>query len=140
MRFPAIAAVGLAALGIGACGPAGTDTSKFTGEQRDVAKVVADLRTAGERRKPDDICNNLLTTELQNQIKAAGASCAAEMKKAIEDADGFDLQVKSVRVSGTSAVADIHSSDAGKGVTRSFSFTKQGGKWRIANLGTPVAG
>ena len=136
MDSRALAGLGFAALSLAACGPATTNTAKFTGEQRNVAQVVADLQKDGQGNKADDICTDLLSKDLQERIKAAGSTCGAEMKKAIQDADGFELDVRTVTVNGSSATAVIHGSDQGKGVTRTFTFVKQADGWRIKDFGS----
>jgi hypothetical protein len=135
MRIGALAAVGIAAVSLAACGTKSTNVSQFSGEQKNVAQVVAALQKDGQQSKPDDICSKLLASSLQERIKAAGSSCGAEMKKAIDDADAFDLEVRTVDVNGNSATATVHGSDQGKGVTRTFQFTKEGGQWRISDFG-----
>ena len=121
------------------CGQAGSSSSSasktFSGEEKQVADTVDKLASDGRSRKAAKICDELLATDLQNQIKAANASCADEMEKAIEDADGFDLQVTDVTVSGASARAQVKSTDRGKDVVRTFQFAKEQGGWRIKSFG-----
>ena len=58
------------------------------------------------------------------------------MKKAIEDVDQFDLEVDDVTVSGSTATAQVRSTDRDKKVVRTFRFIRQGnGDWRIDSFG-----
>src|SRR3954454_17983824 len=123
------------ALAAGGCGQAST-AGKFTGEKETVATVVEDLQSDGQRKKADDICANLLTTALQDKVKAGSSSCAAEMKKALHDADAFDLDVQDVTVNGTTATARVKGKDEGDGVLRTFELEKVGADWRIASFGS----
>jgi hypothetical protein len=125
----------VAALVAAGCGQA-SSAGKFTGQDEVVATVVEDLQRAGERQKADDICNNLLTTALQSKVAAAGKTCAAEMKKAIEDADAFELEVQDVTLSGTTATARVKGTDEGDGVLRTLKLQKVGGTWRIDDFGS----
>ena len=58
------------------------------------------------------------------------------MKKAIEDADAFDLEVQDVTISGTKATAREKGPDEGDGVLRTLALQKVGGAWRIDSFGS----
>jgi hypothetical protein len=135
MRPLAALLVACASLGLAACGQAST-AGTFTGEEKSVEGVIEDLQQAGKRQKADDVCNTLLTAALQAKVAAAGKSCGAEMKKAIEDADAFDLEVQDVTISGTKATARVKGPDEGDGVVRTMTLQKVGGAWRIDSFGT----
>lgn len=130
----------LVALALGGCTQAGggggaTNAKDFSGEEAKVAGVVSDLADDGSKRKPDAICNDLLASSLQQQIASAGSKCVTEMRKAIEDADGFDLKVADVSVDGKRARAQVKSTGKADAVTRTFAFVAEGGKWRISSFG-----
>ncbi|HEY7073909.1 MAG TPA: hypothetical protein VH418_01005 [Solirubrobacteraceae bacterium] len=123
-----------AALAAGGCGAAQTNSSsKFKGEQGQVAKVVDDLSSAGQKKDAAKICNSILSQSLVAQIKAAGADCQQEMKKAIDDADSYDLQVQSVTINGNQAQAKVRQGK--KGPFATFEFVKENGGWRATSLG-----
>ena len=124
-----------ALLGLGACGAA-SSTGDFTGEEEVVATVVEDLQRYGSRREADSICDDLLTTELQNAVKAGNATCASELKKALNDSDAFELEVQDVTVTGTRATARVRGTDEGEGVLRTLQFEKVGQDWRISSFGS----
>ena len=129
-RLPVIAA----ALVLSACSTAQTSSSpKFTGAQKDVADLVDKLATAGRRRDAATICNDILAKQLLTQLKSAGGDCETEMKDAIADATDYDLQVRSVKVSGNSATAQVRQGNHGKVAT--FTFVKESGGWRASDLG-----
>jgi hypothetical protein len=134
----ALAVTPLVALALAGCGQSSSSSSSsdFSGEEAKVAKVIDDLSSDGKDRKPADICDELLAASLKQRITSAGGKCATEMRKAIEDADGFDLTVKDVNVTGKSATAQVRSTDDGKTLTRTFSLKAEGGKWRIEKFGT----
>src|SRR4051794_782693 len=112
-----------------------TSTSGFKGQEKAVAQKVADLADDGQRKKAADICANVVAGSLRSKIAAAGSSCAQEMKKAIDDADGFSLDVTDVTVTGNQATAKVKGTSAGKDVIRTFSFVKESGGWRISGFG-----
>src|SRR4051794_10381913 len=122
-------AVAVLAPALAPCGAASSGTaSSFTGEQGNVAKVVDDLAAAGRTRNADKICTDILSKQLADRLKATGGDCATEMKRALDDASDYDLQVRSVKVNGTTATAQVRQGDAGKVAT--FTFVKEGGGWR----------
>ena len=125
----------LAALALAGCGaqaqPSSVDKFKDPEEQA-VAQKVEDLQDAGESRKPEDICSDILAGSLVQQLEAAGVKCADEMEKAIDDADDFDLEVQDVNVSGSTATAEVRRGDEGPTVT--MEFTKENGQWRATSL------
>ena len=124
-----------AALALSACSSTATSSSpvKFTGAQKDVADVVEQLSTAGRRRDAKTICDEILAKQLLAELKTAGGDCETEMKNAIQDASDYDLQVRSVKVSGNNATAQVRQGDDGKVAT--FTFVKEGGGWRASALG-----
>jgi hypothetical protein len=123
----------LALLVLAGCG-AEEDSSidRFQGADREVAQKVEDLQEAGEGRNPEDICSNILSRTLVDQLEAAGTTCADEMDKAIDDADDFDLEVLDVTVSGNEATVRVRRGDDGPETT--FEFAREGGQWRATSL------
>ena len=121
-------------LPLAGCGAARESSeSKFSGEQAKVAQVVDDLASAGRSDHPYTICSDILSKQVVAELKSAGGNCEAEMKSAIEDASDFDLQVRSVKVTGNSATAQVRQGDKGKVLT--YSFVKENGDWRATALG-----
>jgi hypothetical protein len=130
------AAVLVAALGVAGCSTTGSSSSstKFTGAQGDVAKVVSDLQQDGQRKDANKICAQILSRRLVDQLSQAGTSCEQEMKKAIQDADDFDLNVQKVTVNGSNATAVVRRGD--NGPTATFRFVREGGTWKATDFGT----
>ena len=132
MRFAVALLLVLALAGCTSQG-ATSSVNKFTNtDQRAVAQKVEDLETAGKRNKPDDICSSILAKQLVDQLDAAGTDCPTEMKKAIEDASDFDLEVLKVTITGTTATAEVK---RGKdGPTEAMKFAEENGQWRATSL------
>jgi hypothetical protein len=135
MRVTVALLASCAAVALAACGQAST-AGDFAGEEETVASVIEDLESSGKRREADSVCDDLLTQALQDEVKAGSSSCAAEMKKALEDADAFDLEVQDVTVSGTKATAKVEGADEGDGVVRTLELEKVGADWRISSFGS----
>lgn len=120
---------------VAGCGTQSQKSSadKFTnGDEKAVAQQVEDLEAAGRRGKADDICSNILSKTLVDQLDSAGTTCATEMKKAIDDANEFNLTVEKVTITGSDATAEVKQGDDGP--TETMKFTKEGGQWRATAL------
>lgn len=135
MRRIALIAVALA-LPLAACG--GTQTSdsgtEFKGDQAAVAEVVDRLAAAGRAGDAEKICTEVLSKQLVTELKSAGGECVTEMDRAIDDASDFNLTVRSVKVNGTTATAQVRQGDSGANAT--FTFVKEGNAWRASSLGS----
>jgi PBP1b-binding outer membrane lipoprotein LpoB len=129
-RFALAVLVVLALSGCAQAQPSSVD--KFTGAEAEVAQKVEDLEKAGKTNKPDDICSDILAKALVDQLKAGGTDCSTEMKKAIEDADDFDLEVLDVNITGTTATARVRR--GGDGPTETMQFTRENKQWRATAL------
>ena len=124
-----------AALALSACGTASSSNDvKFTGAQQDVADVVDKLASAGQRHNASAICDDILSKQLVAELKSAGGNCEDEMKDAISDATDYDLQVRSVKIEGNNASAQVRQGDKGKVAT--FTFVKENGDWRASSFGS----
>jgi hypothetical protein len=131
---PLVAILGVLVLaGCGAAQEESSSVEKFkSGDERVVAQKIEDLQEAGSRRDPEKICAEILARSLVQELEAAGASCTDEMKKAIEDADDYALDVREVTVSGSTATATVRRGDDGP--TETMEFTREGGDWRATSL------
>jgi hypothetical protein len=116
------------------CGAAAEPSSveKFKGDERAVAQKIEDLQQAGDRRDPEQICTEILAKSLVTQLEAAGVTCEDEMRKAIEDADDYQLDVREVTISGTTATAEVQRGEDGP--TETMEFTREGSEWRATAL------
>jgi hypothetical protein len=125
-----LAAAGLAT----GCGSSGSNSSSdFSGVKKDVANTIEDLESAGRKSDQARICRDLLTSTLIDTIRSGGQSCDSAISDALDDADTFDLTVKSVTVSGSTATAVVDSKK--KSTNDTFKLAKEGGRWKIASLG-----
>ena len=114
------------------CGAAETTSSgNFSGAEGDVAEVVQDLRSAGQRKDGDEICSKLLARSLVSRLDASGTACRQEMTKAAREADEFALDVRDVTVTGDQATARVQRPD---GPTATFRFVRESGRWKISEL------
>jgi hypothetical protein len=113
----------VAGLAVG-CGPATSNSaSDFTGVKKDVATTVDE----------GEICTNLLASSLIQQIQSGGQTCKLAVSHALDDADTFDMTVKSVTVTGSNATAVVDSKH--KDTNDTFKLVKEGDRWKLASLG-----
>jgi hypothetical protein len=124
-------------LALGACGQAEKDSAKdFQGEQKAVAQTVEDLQTASRKGDEGKICSRLLAPALVQKIKTASdGTCESVLKDALRDVDAFELQVKKVAISGTTATATVTSDTGPKDRTDTLQLVKVGSDWKISTLG-----
>jgi hypothetical protein len=109
------------------------DSAKdFKGEQQAVASTVEDLQTAAKDRKGTTICADLITAELRDKISST--DCSKVVKDAVRDTDEVDLKVKTVKITGDTAVATVQEKTGGDGRTRTVELQKVAGRWRISAL------
>ena len=111
-------------------------TGAFQGEQREVAKAIANLQsdvTAGDQRK---ICSNDLASEVVARLDAARGGCRAVIKEQLSEIDSSDLRIDSIQLSVAgaqrTASARVRSVYGGKTTSSTLSLLKQGGKWKIS--------
>ena len=126
-----LAAAGLAT----GCGAAGSNsTTGFTGVKKDVAQTVEDLESAARSSDEGKICRDLLATTLIDTLRTADhKSCNSAISDALDDADTFDLTVKTVTVTGTNATAVVDSKR--RSTNDTFKLEKVGTRWKIASFG-----
>ena len=124
------------ALLVMACGAAPEKSeNKFKNtDQAAIAKLVDDLASAGRAGNASKICTEILAKQLVDELKQAGGNCEQELKRAIDDAQDFDLQVDNVKVTGSTATAQVRQGKTKKVAT--FAFVKEKAGWRASALGS----
>jgi len=104
---------------------------------------VDDLQDAGRDKDGDAVCV-LLAADLIKKIRATAGgkvSCAEAVDDALDDADSFDIDVKSVKIDGTTATAVVESKENDDEIRDTLSFVKEqaGGspprtRWKLSAL------
>ena len=134
MRRTLIAA--LIALPVAGCGGTSGDGAKdFQGESKAVAQTIQDLEQAGSRRDGTKICRDLLASALTRQLIEAGSDCRRTVEDSLKDADAYDLEVRDVKVSGTTARAQVRAEAGDRKQDATVALVKERGRWRISDLG-----
>jgi len=122
----------LCAASLAACGAAQeTSVDEFSGAQREVAQLVADLSSAAADGDAAEICSARLTTQFADRLKAGTRTCTQELEQALGDADDFSLEVQEVVVTGARAAARVRD---GEGRSRVLDAVRVGTGWRLAGI------
>ncbi len=125
-------AILVAALLLSGCAAQESGSTKLTGEAARVAKVVDELGSSARTKKADEICERLLTPALAKQVAAGGSDCTDELTKAIDDADDYVVDVRAVKVTGSTATARVEDGTEG---FRTLELVREGADWRISSFG-----
>jgi hypothetical protein len=132
-RLHASVTLAAVAIALGGCTATPPSSSKnFQGAERDVAKVVDDISTAGRGGDPEKLCNEIFTAELANRFKAGNSTCVDEVEKAMRDVNDYDIEVTDVTVTGNTATAKVKQGKEGR--TGTFGFERVGNAWRASSL------
>ena len=133
MRTSVIALCSLLLIAAG-CGEAGSSAEDFDGQQRAVAEVIEDLQEASVDDEPRVICEDLLARSL---LRTVGNGCARAVDQALKDADTYELDVKDVRITGTTARARVEAGREGDQV-ETIDLVREGRAWKISRLAGPA--
>jgi len=115
------------------CTAQNSDTAKFSGEEQKVADTVEDLQTAGQDGDPRRICRGILAEDVVKKLEKSGSTCEKTIDRALDDADNYELEVKEVTVTGTSATAEVEA--GAKNEKATLKLVKSGPDWRVQSLG-----
>lgn len=122
----------LCAVVLGACGAAEeSSVEEFSGAEREVAQLIADLSSAAGDADGAQICSAVLTSQFADRLKAGSRTCTQELDDALTDADEFTLDTQDVAVAGTRATARVENRE---GQPRTVDLVREGTDWRIAAI------
>ncbi len=130
-RLACLLALVATVAGCGAQGAAGGD---FEGTEREVADVLEDLQETAQAGDEQRVCT-LLARELVQRLQQGGVPCPRAVSAALDDADTFEVSVRDVQVSGTTATARIAPGTAEDAPVDTVRLVREGANWRIASLG-----
>jgi hypothetical protein len=129
-----LCAAGLA-VGFAACGTT-VATSKFKGEQHDVAQTISNLQSdvkAGDQQK---VCTNDLAAAVVARLNAAPGGCKQVLKGQLTQIDNADATVESVQITAAkrTAIAKVKSIYNGKKRVKAVSLVFEAGKWKVLSV------
>jgi hypothetical protein len=114
---------------------ASKNSEDYKGEEQAVAQVIDDLSKAGRDQDGKEVCTALLAPDVADRLKQGAQTCQDIVEDQLSDANVFDLDVKSIKVNGDTATAQVESQFDGKDATRTLRFRKVGTTWRIQSIG-----
>jgi Putative lumazine-binding len=125
---PVAAPLCIAALAVLGCG-------KSDAEQ--VRAAVTDFRTATDERDYGHICKDLLAKDLVRRLHGLGLPCETALAKYLSATRKPKITVKTVKVKGRTARANVRSSAEGQAASdNTLELVQEDGRWRIASLGS----
>ena len=140
-RLPAAALAVCAALAAGGCGAATTSSAGSfpKGPEHDVAQVIDSFSSAASTHDPKKICDSILTSTLAASLRSGADDCQKVVGHQLDDTDSFDVTVQkgSVRISGSSATAQVKSLCNGSDRLDTITLTHESAGWRIAGIQSP---
>jgi hypothetical protein len=133
-RVHALVTIALAGVALTGCTQQQTSAGDFKGAEGDVAAVVDDLASAARSGDGDEICTRIVSSTFAEEL-AAGDTCKKEVERAVADANDFDLEVRDVTVTGTTATAQVRQGDGSDAKTATFEFERGSDGWRATSFG-----
>lgn len=133
-------AVLVSLIGAGCASQSQDSAGDFSGEERAVAQTIEDLQEAGGDQDAEKICNDIVTSQLAEQLSGGKGKtgCADRLDTSLEDVDQAELSVEDVTVSGTTATARVEQGTGDQTLMTTMKLEKVGPIWRVADLGTPA--
>jgi hypothetical protein len=131
--LPLLCAAPLAA-GLGACGKS-VSTSSFQGEQRQVARRIADFQSDATAADEKKVCANDLAAAVVGKL-GGRRGCERAITHQLREIDNLEVSIESIRLApgGTTAQARVKSVREGKRRPSSLSLVKEGGAWKVSGL------
>jgi hypothetical protein len=127
-----LGAITAAAL-VAGCGS--DDKPKVGAPEAQVRTVVQRFATASAAKDYQAICDRLIARSLAANVEQFGLPCEIAFKQGLENVRGARLRIDGVRVSGTTAFVDVHSTAAGQPPSDDTLKLVRGAKgWQIVSL------
>jgi len=124
------------AVALGGCSLTPTSSSSstgFTGAKANVATALNLLASDASSANGADICKNVLASSVRDKLNQIG-SCTTIITNQLKTSDDYTLTVESIKVSGSTATAQVQTVHNGKKVISTVSLLKQSGGWRLASI------
>jgi Domain of unknown function (DUF4878) len=103
-----------------------------------VHKTVDRFGKAVADKDYQELCDNLLASNLIDALEESGVACELALKTGFADVKNPKLAVKTVAVNGDKALVTVHSTASNQPPSDdTLSLVKQKGKWKISSLAQP---
>ncbi|HEV2061595.1 MAG TPA: nuclear transport factor 2 family protein [Solirubrobacteraceae bacterium] len=121
-----IAALLAAAALLSACG---------TDDEAAVRDTLNQFADATAKKDYQRLCDELLSPDLVEQVRRVNLPCEVALRTGFEDVENPRIEVRSVKIDGDSASAQVRSTAANQEPsTDTIQLVKVDGEWRIASL------
>jgi hypothetical protein len=140
MRSPARTSLAVTACALALAGCASSiSTSRFKGEEHEVAQTIANLQSDTSAPDQKRVCENDLAQSIVKQLNQSQGGCERVIKTQQTEIDpGLEVTVESVHITGApaarTATATVKSTFEGKRRISTLELVKEGGKWKVSGL------
>jgi microcompartment protein CcmK/EutM len=132
-RLLAVALIPLSALALAACGET-VSTEKYKGEEKAVAQRISEFQSDATASDQKKVCENDLAAGVKAKLASGGSSCREALKHQLSQIDTLELKIRSIAVTGKTAVAHVTSTWSGKTKESIVALNREGTAWRISAL------
>jgi hypothetical protein len=125
------------ALALGGCSLSPTSSSNssgFTGAKAVVATKLNLLASDANSANGSDICKNVLGQALRASLNREGG-CQTDIDNQLKTIDDFSLSIESIKVTGSTATAQVKTEYYGKKVYSPVKLAHEHAGWRIVSIG-----
>jgi hypothetical protein len=106
-----------------------------SGDAKQVRTTLTQYTAASDRKDYATICRRLLAPHLLDQMRQIRLPCRSALARGLGSVQSPTLSVTSVKVNGTTALADVHTGAANQApLDGTIELVKVGGLWRILSL------
>jgi hypothetical protein len=106
-----------------------------SGDAKQVRATLAQYTAASDRKDYATICRRILAPHLLDQMRQIRLPCRSALARGLGSVQSPTLTVKSVKVNGTTALADVHAGAANQApLDGTIELVKVGGQWRVLSL------
>jgi hypothetical protein len=104
-------------------------------DAKQVRATLIEYTQASARKDYATICRRYLAQNLLDQLRQIKLPCRAALARGLGGVEAPTLTVKSVKVTGSTALADVHTSAANQPpLDGTIELVKAAGLWRIRSL------
>jgi hypothetical protein len=105
-------------------------------EEEQVRATLDRFERVTAERNVNELCDEVISRTLQARMRQVGLSCEQAWRVGLSEVRQPRLEVKTIRVDGDKAEADVRSTARGqKPANVTVELVKEDGGWRIADLG-----
>jgi hypothetical protein len=104
-------------------------------DEQEVRQTVERFGKASRDKDYQTLCDDLFSTAIVENLRSSGQPCEVALRTALEDVQNPTVEVRSVKVDGKKATAEVDSKAAGQRPSQDkVQLLKEDDGWRIASL------